>query len=111
MTSVASVILSPSALSGPQGLAPRRGRISTPVARRLASLKLTHYDAAHELDPWGPLLAPPPRPDLREGHGCPHYTKRRNPLWSCHAQTSSRPGSPRPDRGTSRVRLRIDVLL
>src|SRR3990172_11309545 len=43
MTGLTRVILSPSALSGPQGPAPRRGRISTPVAHWLASLKLTHY--------------------------------------------------------------------
>ncbi len=45
MTSLATVILSPSAPSGPQGPAPRRGRISTSVAHRLAGLKLTHYRA------------------------------------------------------------------
>ena len=38
MTSLARVALSPSALSGPQGLASRRGRISIPVAHRLTSL-------------------------------------------------------------------------
>ena len=43
MTSLTRAILSPSALSGPQGLAPRRGRISMPIPHRLATLKLTHY--------------------------------------------------------------------
>ncbi len=39
MTSLINVILSPSALSGPQGLAPRRGRILTPVTHWFAGLK------------------------------------------------------------------------
>ena len=53
MTTLSSVILSPSALSEPQGQAPRRGRISIPIAHWLSTLKLTHCQPVGWLRPEG----------------------------------------------------------
>jgi len=110
MTSRTSVILSPSALSGPQGLAPRRGRISVPAAQWLASIKLAHYQPIVSVVPVAGELSAlprgakgdPPQFEGRLGRGSPRFDPElRTMPWRPVAPTRPSPDARSP-RGSRR---------
>jgi len=106
------VILSPSALRGPQGQALRMGRISFPFAQWLASLKTIYHPDPIDLDksiltrspwshwPWLASAAPPYRGACLSGDG-PELASFAS------GATPMPPGSPRP--GPVRPILRASI--